>query len=63
MADKRQNVICAGEDGICLFCDIGESLEDADFCEFDSLRTEDGCPGFTCNEQCRLCPSDCEFLG
>lgn len=60
---EKQNIICAGEDDICLFCGIGDELEDQESCKFDSQRTEEGCPGFECMEQCRLCPSDCEFLG
>ena len=57
----RQNVICTGMDDICLICEIGDSLENADFCEYDSKRTEEECPGFICNEQCRSCPESCEF--
>ncbi len=59
----RQNVLCAGEDGICLFCMIGEDLEGDQVCKFDNQRTDKECPGFQCCEQCRECPKDCEFLG
>jgi hypothetical protein len=57
----RQNVICAGADGICLFCSIGDDLDEDDECPFDGQKTDEGCPGFACVEQCRECPSDCEF--
>ena len=60
----RQNVKCAGEDGICLFCCKADEIEaDNDHCEYDYQKTEEGCPGFECSEQCRECPADCEFLG
>ena len=58
----RQNVICADGESICLFCSVGDDLEDGDSCGYDPLHTDEGCPGFECSEQCRLCPSSCEFL-
>lgn len=59
----RQNIICADGNDLCLFCYVGEILEDEESCKFDNQKTKDGCPGFVCNEQCRYCPEDCEFLG
>lgn len=58
----KKHIECAGEDGICAICALGEELEDDDPCRYDGLRGEEECPGFECAEQCRLCPADCEFL-
>jgi len=58
----KKNIECAGEDGICLFCEIGDDLcVDDEKCPYEDLLTKDGCPKFICVEQCRLCPPDCEF--
>lgn len=59
----RQNIICAEGNNLCLICMRAEDLENDEECKFDKIRTEKRCPGFICNEQCRYCPSDCEFLG
>jgi hypothetical protein len=59
----RQNIKCADGEDICVFCAVGDNLEDPDYCEYDDQKTEDGCPGFECSAQCRECPMDCEFLG
>lgn len=61
----KQNAACAGEedDGICMFCSIGDELVDDEQCKFDSQKINNDCPGFECSEQCRECPGDCEFLG
>ena len=59
---KPRNIECAGADGICTICVIGEDLEEDAPCRYDAMRDGDGCPGFECAEQCRLCPEDCEFL-
>lgn len=60
---KPQNIECAGADGICVICALGEELKDNEPCQYDAMRGEDECPGFECAEQCRLCPEDCEFYG
>ncbi len=59
----RQNIICADGIDLCLICAIGDTLGEGEGCEFDNQKTEKGCPEFECNEQCRYCPEDCEFLG
>jgi hypothetical protein len=60
---SKQNIICTEGHSLCSICMRAEFLENDEPCEFDSQKTNEGCPGFICNEQCRLCPSDCEFLG
>ena len=57
----KENIECAGKDGICLFCEIGDDLENDEQCEYINLLNQDGCPKFICVERCRLCPPDCEF--
>ncbi len=58
----RKNIECAGEDGICMICINGEDLENDKQCQYDIFLDESGCLKFECSEQCRLCPTDCEFL-
>ena len=58
----RKNIECAGEDGLCMICAVGDDLENDECCKYDSQHTEEGCTGFQCSEQCRLCPTTCEFL-
>lgn len=60
---SKQDFTCAEGNNLCSICMRSEFLENDEPCEFDSQKTNEGCPGFICNEQCRLCPSDCEFLG
>jgi hypothetical protein len=60
---EHKTPCCISEDeDICLLCSIGDELEDPDSCEFDNKRDGNYCPKFICCEQCRLCPTECEYL-
>lgn len=58
----KQNIICAEGLDLCMICNIGESLEEAETCRFILQKTAEDCPGFICSLQCRYCPKNCEFL-
>ena len=58
----RQHQICADDDGICMFCVVGDGLENDEKCPYENLLINNDCPKFICNYQCRECPPECEFL-